>query len=218
MKNLACDFKIMSDLVFQQLNNLKIQLSSDEDAKIIVDTIRKNEEEIDRLEVRLREDVVTVIGLQSPRASDLRKVIAYFDMVGDLERTGDLVSGISKRLILLKHPDSLFDVFKTDLINLFEMSDKMIQNAIFAFNCENNMMARNVIDADHLVDKFHYEIQMKLLSHKELVDKTEIIEDTLNLGRVLYNIERIGDYATNISEAVVFATEGRDIKHEKNNE
>ena len=40
-----------------------------------------------------------------------------------------------------------------------------------------------------------------------------MLADSLNIGRISYNIERVGDSATNIAEAVIFLTEGKDIKH-----
>ena len=85
-------------------------------------------------------------------------------MIGNLERTGDLLYGISKRMSDLLKKDSIYELFKEDALKLFEMSNKMIQNAIFAFIQEDNDIANNVIRSDDFVDDLDIKIHKKLLS------------------------------------------------------
>ena len=43
------------------------------------------------------------------------------------------------------------------------------------------------------------------------------MEGILSVFGIANNLERIGDQATNIAEAVIFVTEGKDIKHTDKN-
>ena len=45
----------------------------------------------------------------------------------------------------------------------------------------------------------------------------EEMEGMLSVFGIANNLERIGDQATNIAEAVIFVTEGKDIKHTDKN-
>ncbi len=212
LNRLTDEFKTMSDAVIEQLEIIHKQIKGESSEELFV-KIKANEQLINQCEVKIREEIVNSIVLQSPRASDLRRLIAYFDMIGNLERTGDLLYGISKRMSDLLKKDSIYELFKEDALKLFEMSNKMIQNAIFAFLREDQDIAKNVIASDDIVDKLHADLQKKMLSMTIPEKYPHMLADSLNIGRISYNIERIGDSATNIAEAVIFLTEGKDIKH-----
>ena len=202
----------MSDAVIEQLEIIHKQIKGESSEELFV-KIKANEQLINQCEVKIREEIVNSIVLQSPRATDLRRLIAYFDMIGNLERTGDLLYGISKRMSDLLKKDSIYELFKEDALKLFEMSNKMIQNAIFAFIQEDNDIANNVIRSDDFVDDLDIKIHKKLLSITDKEKYPDFFADSLNIERISYKLERIGDSATNIAEAVIFLTEGRDIKH-----
>ncbi len=212
LNRLTDEFKTMSDAVIEQLEIIHKQIKGESSEELFV-KIKANEQLINQCEVKIREEIVNSIVLQSPRASDLRRLIAYFDMIGNLERTGDLLYGISKRMSDLLKKDSIYELFKEDALKLFEMSNKMIQNAIFAFIQEDNDIANNVIRSDDFVDDLDIKIHKKLLSITDKEKYPDFFADSLNIERISYKLERIGDSATNIAEAVIFLTEGRDIKH-----
>lgn len=212
LNRLTDEFKIMSDAVIEQLEIIHKQIKGESSEELFV-KIKANEQLINQCEVKIREEIVNSIVLQSPRATDLRRLIAYFDMIGNLERTGDLLYGISKRMSDLLKKDSIYELFKEDALKLFEMSNKMIQNAIFAFIQEDNDIANNVIRSDDFVDDLDIKIHKKLLSITDKEKYPDFFADSLNIERISYKLERIGDSATNIAEAVIFLTEGRDIKH-----
>ena len=212
LNRLTDEFKTMSDAVIEQLEIIHKQIKGESSEELFV-KIKANEQLINQCEVKIREEIVNSIVLQSPRASDLRRLIAYFDMIGNLERTGDLLYGISKRMSDLLKKDSIYELFKEDALKLFEMSNKMIQNAIFAFIQEDNDIANNLIRSDDFVDDLDIKIHKKLLSITDKEKYPDFFADSLNIERISYKLERIGDSATNIAEAVIFLTEGRDIKH-----
>ena len=95
LNRLTDEFKTMSDAVIEQLEIIHKQIKGESSEELFV-KIKANEQLINQCEVKIREEIVNSIVLQSPRASDLRRLIAYFDMIGNLERTGDLLYGISK--------------------------------------------------------------------------------------------------------------------------
>ena len=213
MSVLTDQFIRMTQLLLRQISLLQDQISGDNSNKI-TEEITENENIMDSLEVSIHDESVEIISLMSPRAGDLRRIIACLDMSRDIERTSDLICSISRRLIFLIHSNSIFEYLHKDIMLIYETSSKMIQNAIFAFECEDNDIARNVIDSDDNVDNLNNEIQKKLFAFNQCELDQIMIRDVLETGRILYNIERIGDCATNIAEAIIFMTEGKDIKHE----
>ena len=206
------EFKNMSDTLIEQLELLSLQIKGNNDTNLF-EKIKINEKSINKSEVIIREEIVSTIVLNSPKASDLRRIIAYFDMIGDMERAADLLYNTSKRMTELFEKDSLYELYQSDVTFLYEKANNMIQNAIFAFLREDQDIAKNVIASDDIVDKLHADLQKKMLSMTIPEKYPHMLADSLNIGRISYNIERVGDSATNIAEAVIFLTEGKDIKH-----
>ncbi len=205
-------FEQMCDLIFNQYKNLNLQF--DNNNEMVIKEIIENEKEIDRFEVKLRDEIISVLGLHAPKARVLRKIISYFEIIPNLERIGDKLYGVSKILIQLNTPDSIFSIFKNDLKKLLGLTNTMLQNALFSFETEDQKMAFDVIDSDDSVDDLNYEILKNIfLLNKNSSTDANVTRDILDLGYVLNNLERIGDHATNIAEAVIYVTEGKDIKH-----
>lgn len=206
------EYQAMSDLVTQQMliiNNL-LQGYQNEDNN---NQIKKNEMAIDQYEIKIRELIINTIVLQNPKAGDLRCLMSCFNMIIDLERIGDLMMSIYRRMDYLLRHQAVYEYFKVDIIEMFEVASQMYDNAVFAFVCANTKVARNVIELDEKVDDYYKELHSKLFSFNKLDDTKHDLADILDISRIVYAIERIGDSATNISEAVVFFKEGIDIKH-----
>ncbi|MEK9860391.1 MAG: phosphate signaling complex protein PhoU, partial [Alphaproteobacteria bacterium] len=68
----------------------------------VLNTIIKNDKQIDRFEQKIFDKAVEIIALRSPHASDLRKVMIAPRIASSIERIGDLARNIAKRLLTLK--------------------------------------------------------------------------------------------------------------------
>ena len=100
---------------------------------------------------------------------------------------------------------------------MLTLTENMTQNAIFAFTCEDARLARDTIEMDNLVDACFHKIGSTLpqdCSGRPL--DSQQITDALSINSMSYNIERIGDNATNIAEAAIYLMEGKNIKHTGN--
>ena len=87
-----------------------------------------------------------------------------------------------------------------------------------SFTCEDENLAKEIIRTDDLVDNNHKEIIHGIPFHfvgKTIKDQDML--DALSLSGMSYNIERIGDNATNIAEAAIYLMEGKNAKHIHNN-
>ncbi len=168
------------------------------------------EERIDRLQLEIDEEILKVLALYQPVASDLRFVTAAMKIVNDLERIGDLASNICDRMRQLIDAPELGEPVAIE--RMMECAAKMLRDALDAFVRGDSALARQVVDMDDEVDELnrgHFEVLLKRMkSDPEAVDTAVAI---LSISR---NLERIGDLATNIAEDVVFVVEARDIRHQ----
>ena len=211
------DFEVLSTVVIQQMDIVFTLTESNKDAELH-DKIEHNEVIIDGLEVKIRDEVINSIVLYCPRASDCRKIMSYHDMTAYLERIGDLLLNIADFLREVELQGELYPLFREIIREQLEIVKKMTQNAIFAFTCEDENLAKEIIRTDDIVDKNHKEIVHGMPLH--FVGRTvkdQDLLDALSLSNMSYNIERIGDNATNIAEAAIYLMEGKNAKHIHNN-
>ncbi len=207
------DFELLSVIVLRQTDNI-ITLSENNKNPELYDTINENEKIIDGLEIKIRDEVINSIVLYSPRASDSRKIISYHDMTAYLERIGDLLLNIADFLGEINVDGPLYIAYQKTIQAQLHTVKSMTQNAIFAFTCEDEDLAKNIIAQDDTVDNTHKEIIHGIPGHLcgEIMDKQDIL-DALSISNMSYNIERIGDNATNIAEAAIYLMEGKNAKH-----
>lgn len=207
------DFQVMTIEAFTQLDLLSKMMDNNQD-ETLYNSISNNELIIDSLEVKIRTEVINTIVLYTPRATNLRMIISYYDMTAYLERIGDLVLNIANFLKRANLKDPIFIHFSSDLKLMLETVILMAKNALKAFTESEPEMAKDVIELDDKVDSLFYRISQelpKLYNNKQLSEQE--ITDILIINSIAYNIERIGDHSTNIAEAAVYLIQGRNISH-----
>lgn len=207
------DFQVLTHEVFQQLQLVEQMMGDNEDEQLYAE-IHNNERIIDSLEVKMRSEVINTIVLYTPRATNLRIIISYYDMTAYLERIGDLILNIANFLRKTDIRGKLFEQYRGRLIEMLGVARTMTQNSIEAFMSEETGLAKEVIELDDQVDEFFHSI------NRELVDtcmdsgaSSQEVADLLSVSSMVYNIERIGDNATNIAEAAIYLIQGRNVRH-----
>lgn len=209
------DFEKLGNIVLEQLDHMEHFITSGElsVSDEVLSLLAKNEDTIDKMEVKLSDKIVNTIVLQKPVASELRKLMACYRILINLERIGDRVINVSNFIKKIKTPE-LYNSFHEVFSNSAILSVEMVRKALWAFSNDDREFAIWTIKNDSIMD----EINGKLL--KKLVKKTNSEETNKNLlislvtlKEMMSNIERIGDYATNIAEATIYAVEGKDIRH-----
>lgn len=173
----------------------------------------KSEQQVNDREREIDKMVMQTLALFQPEAKDLRTVLMILKMNNDLERMGDLAVNIGESAI------SLLDQPKVKpLIDLPRMADettKMVNWSIQSFLTEDVELAKKTCESDDTVDSLNDQIFRELITY--MVGNANIIKPAMHLIRIAKNYERIADLSTNIAEETVYISEGKDIKHLKEN-
>ncbi len=209
------DFQLLSEIVLSQISvTHNLLLSKEEPNPEIYEGVERNEIIIDGLDVKIREEVINATLLFTPRATDLRKIIAYHDMTIYLERIGDLILNVAHFTKRMDLNLSEFDAFKGLIDKMLNHVEKMVRNAVIAFSCEDNSIAYKTISTDDKVDELFKEVTEKLAEvFKNRPLSEQELKNIMSINSISYNIERIGDNATNIAESAIYLTDGKDIRH-----
>lgn len=168
-----------------------------------------DDEAIDRMEVAIEEQAVSLLALQQPVAVDLRFLIAALKINSDLERIGDHAVNIAEgaeRLALTKPPGPF-----RDLQYMAEVAMSMLKDSLDAFVNRDAGLARQVIKRDDILDEKNVSLIRELLTY--MAEHHNLITYCIELISVSKNLERVGDLATNICEDTIFMAEARWVKH-----
>ena len=204
LKPVGDQFDRLTELILRQLSITRQLLAGNSSAELRDESIR--------------DEVVNVIVLHTPRASNLRIIMACYDTTSNLERIGDLIHNVYEFTGGTAVSTGLYRRKSDGLLKMFDLAADMVKNVIFAMNCSDERLAREVIRSDDRVDEWWRRISGELKSTGTQRTLTaEEMEGMLSVFGIANNLERIGDQATNIAEAVIFVTEGKDIKHTDKN-
>ena len=173
--------------------------------------VSKEEEELNRLQIDIDEQVVTMLATRQPVASDLRAILAATKINSELERIGDLAINITGNVHTLVQEPPLKPLI--DIPRMAVLARKMVNDSVKAFTTGDNDLARSVILADDEVDALKDQILRELLTY--MMADPRATGRALALILISRHLERIGDHATNIAEDVIYITQGRDVRHPK---
>jgi len=166
------------------------------------------DQRLDTLQREIEEMAILTIARRQPMAVDLRDVIATIRIANDLERVGDLVKNMAKRILAMENnfpPQKLL----VGLNGITMLALQQFKTVIDAYTARDAMAALSVWQRDGEIDNLYNSLFRELLTY--------MMEDPRNIGfctQLLFsakNIERIGDHATNIAETVYYLVTGENL-------
>ena len=158
---------------------------------------------LDALEAEVERLAIQLIALRAPVASDLRQVVAAFKISGMLERVGDHAKNIARST--LKIEDFRISAL-AQVPAIAEIAEGMVHSALDAYAAQDAALAEDVVARDEEVDALYRDLIRDLI--ELLSAKTANVITATELLLIARNLERIGDNATNIAEAVYYAATG----------
>ncbi|OFZ18207.1 MAG: phosphate transport system regulatory protein PhoU [Bdellovibrionales bacterium RBG_16_40_8] len=184
---------------------ISLQNLDEQQAKEVI----KLDHQIDLLEVEIEEDCLKILALYQPVAIDLRLVIATLKINNDLERIGDLGVNIAERALYLSQQPPTPVPF--DFEHMWQLSLDMVARSLDAFVRLDLNLAKQVCEDDDEVDAINMSMYDKV--YEGIRKNPDQMESLIHYLSVSRHLERIADYATNISEDVIYMVEGKIVRH-----
>ncbi len=165
-----------------------------------------NDAKLDAIEYELNERVIEVIALRSPIAQDLRRVIVALKVASILERIGDYAKNIAKRAsVVIESDESRGD--NVSLSRMAKLVQQMLNHVLEAYANNDHELAMEIRESDAEVDSLHTILFREILV--KISENPEQVSSSSHMLFIAKNLERIGDYATGISEQIYFLKTGR---------
>jgi phosphate transport system protein len=167
---------------------------------------------VDDLQRQIEEKAVATIALRQPMAIDLRALVAMMRIANDLERIGDLAKNVGKRVIAVSGESSERTLMR-GLRHMATLVSSQLAAVLDSFVDRNQTKALRVWQGDKEVDALYVSLFRELLTYT--MEDPGAISLCIHYLFCAKNIERIGDHATNIAEAVHYMVEGHAIAGER---
>ena len=165
--------------------------------------------QIDLLEVEINNLSLKLLALKQPMANDLRFITSAMKISAHLERIGDQAVNIAERSLELITQPLLKPLI--DIPRMAELSQEMVKNSI-GFLINNDISSvEELWKAENVVDDLNTQIFRELLTY--MLEDPKTIKRAIALILVGRHLERIADLSTDITEEVVYAVNGKNIKH-----
>lgn len=207
LENIKKDLIFMAndveDSLFRALKSLERQ------DKKLAEEVLEIDKKIDTQEVKIEDQILSLLVLQQPVAVDLRFIVGALKMNNDLERIGDHAVNIAQTAMKLIGEPYLKPL--EDIPLMGKIARNMLHDAVHAFINQNAELARDVCARDDEVDRLFDQVKDEVA--EVLKKKISKIEQGIYLIAVARDLERVADLATNLGEDVVFMREARIIRH-----
>lgn len=163
-----------------------------------------NDELIDEFYSDIEHTIIKLIATQQPIAKDLRLAVSGLKMIMSLERMGDFAVDIAKIAKRLSGEKLIKPLVK--IKEMAHLAELMVKDSLDAYVHNDEEKARKMCLYDDDVDFYFREVLEELIQFMK--NDPNCIEQATSLLLVCRYLERIGDYATNIGEEVVFFITG----------
>ncbi|MDR0251351.1 MAG: phosphate signaling complex protein PhoU [Burkholderiales bacterium] len=210
METIRSDVLAMGGLVEAQLARSVSALSEDENPELL-EIVKRNEKEINQMQVDIDQQCAQIIARRQPAAVDLRVILTISKVVNDLERVGDEAKKIARKAAGLQGNERLTRMQYYETIHAGELAQAILHRALNAFARLDVDEAIAIYDADDEIDMAFDLVTRQLVGF--MMEDPRTISSALEVLFVAKSIERIGDHAKNIAEAIVQVVMGKDVRH-----
>ena len=191
------------DLIVAQLDRTMeaIRTCDDELAQMVV----MDDDRVDGRYVEVHQGLLSLIALQAPVATDLRRISAMLDVIRHIERMGDQCVNIAKLTSLAGSPPQNTHGMMERIEQMGHQVRVLVIQAGKAFAERDVTLARELVTLDDLIDDLNRETFPVAL---ELAADAGSREWAMRMVQVARWLERIGDYAVDIGEQTAFVVTG----------
>lgn len=174
-----------------------------------LDSIFDLETDVNRYQMKIDDLAWKIMALYQPTASDLRALIGAIKISSDLERAGDQLCAMCRRIAELQalgckeYPDPVLEL-QIMVRSLFRDGCTVIENL-------QEDLAEAIFHGDDTIDEAFENLFQSL--RQEMKTDSSQVDVNLNLLAVARALEQVADMACNLAEVAIFMKKGLDVRH-----
>jgi phosphate transport system protein len=160
---------------------------------------------LDAQQREIEQKAIETIATRQPMAVDLREIVGILRIANDLERIGDLAKNIGKRVVALNGESTPRRTLR-GMAHMTALTLRQLRDVLDSFSERDSRKAIEVWNRDEEIDSMYTSLFRELLTY--MMEDPATVAFGIHLLFCAKNIERMGDHATNIAEAVYYMVEG----------
>ncbi|MEK6985244.1 MAG: phosphate signaling complex protein PhoU [Candidatus Thermoplasmatota archaeon] len=164
----------------------------------------QREEELNRLDVQIEAEALSLLARNSPLAADLRTIGASFKIITYLDRIGRYGYDIAKVTLELVNRELPRKPVAFTL--MAEKAMAMLDEALASYRKQDAALARAVPEQDEVVDALYEQIFRDSITH--MMEDPRTITTYAHYILVARHLERAGDNARKIAEKALYMATG----------
>ena len=161
---------------------------------------------MDEFQHTIEKRAVATIAIRQPVAVDLRDIVGMLRIAGELVRVGGLAKNIAKRALSLNGEKMPLQA-SGKIREMADLAVMQLRNVLDSLARRDSGAAFNVWKRDSEIDAMYFSLFSEFLVFMQ-ENSNGIVLGT-HLLFCAKNLERMGDHASNMAEAVQYMIEGR---------
>jgi len=173
------------------------------------DLALKNENRIDKLDIKIDKLCQRIFALAQPVATDLRFIMSSLRIANEIEQVGDIAFDAIGRSETVRPFQDVLNEYQVssifaDVINLSKQSAE-------AYTNNNAELAKEVIQGCKRIEELCKTVFNEVIS--KMTEKSQVILIATDLILIIRDLERITNHLENIADSIVFIAEGKRLRH-----
>lgn len=177
----------------------------------VANEVSANEARVNAMEIEIDRDLSSIIARRQPTARDLRLLIAISKTTANLERVGDEAEKIARMVRSIIQSGSPRSLPSLELRVAADLASGLLNKALDAFARLDITAAVAILKEDDLIDAEFDGFVRKLITY--MMEDPRTISSSIDLVFVAKAVERVGDHAKNLAEAIIYIVKGADVRH-----
>lgn len=207
LEKLHNQFYAMGTEVLSQINRtVRAFVTHDRE---LARAVIEEDADVNKYEVKLEEKSLEIIALQQPVSHDLRTVITILKASSDIERMGDHAVSIAQATIRMKGEVRIESV-EQEINKMGKKVKEFVEATLDLYLKGDVDSAYHVAAMDEEINNYFTKIQD--LATEEIKNNPEAIVAGRDYFQVISYLERIGDYAKNVCEWVIYLETGEIVE------
>lgn len=175
----------------------------------MIDLAMKNENRIDKLDIKIDKLCQRIFALAQPVATDLRFIMSSLRIGNEIERIADIALDIISRSDSVRSYNKILEQYKVHelLAEVLRINLRISE----AYNNNNSALAKEIIDSCKQTEETCKLVFNEIIAH--MTRKSQVITIATDLILIVRDLERISNHMENIADSVVFIAEGKRVRH-----
>ncbi|PWF99427.1 phosphate signaling complex protein PhoU [Levilactobacillus bambusae] len=207
LEELDSDFTEMGLLVADRIS-AAVTAFTDRDTQL-ADRVINHDHEVNEREIALEQKSFEMIALYQPVTTDLREIVTILKAVSDLERAADHARNIAHAALKVTDKERIPEL--EALINqMGTKTTQMIRDVLTAYTSVDEDRAKQIAQIGQELDELNHDARN--LSYEHMKSDPEFKTAASIYVNVAQDLDRIGDYVTNVCEWIIYLKSGRIVE------